>query len=130
LNGSEFTQEDLNGMKSPMLDEAACRAHADFCSVFANATRIKLFGALREREATVSELSDLLGISLQNASQHLRLMRDKGAVNRRKEGNRVYYLVANAKFVQGFQFIREAVIEEMGRRAKSVRLPRARSGSR
>lgn len=111
-----------------LLDEAVCRIHADFCSVFANAVRIRLFGALREREATVSELSRLLGISLQNVSQHLRLMRDKGAVRSRKEGTRVFYFVTNKKFIRGFRLIREGVIEEMGRRVRSLRPAGRRSG--
>ena len=107
-------------MNPNALDETICRVHADFCSVFANPTRLKLFWALQEREATVSELSELLKLSLQNVSQHLRLMRDKGAVNSRKEGNRVFYRVDNKKFMKGCRLIREGVIEEMNRRAKAV----------
>jgi hypothetical protein len=41
-------------------------------------------------------------------------MRDRGAVNSRREGHAVYYRIANPKFVKGAQLIREGVLEEMG----------------
>jgi DNA-binding transcriptional ArsR family regulator len=107
------------------LEETICKVHADFCSVFASPTRIKLFRVLQEREYTVSELSELLDLSLQNVSQHLRLMRDKGAVTRRKEANKVFYQVVNEKFITGCRLIREGVIEEMNRRASAVNSAKA-----
>ena len=57
--------------------------------------RIRLLDDLREREATVGELADAVGTSQQNVSRHLTVLADAGILGRRKEGNRVYYRIAD-----------------------------------
>ena len=89
--------------------------HSSFCAIFADEKRLRIMWYLREGERRVNEIAEHLGVSVQNASQHLRLMRDRGAVRFRREGHSVYYQIANDKFVKGAQLIREGVIEEMQR---------------
>jgi ArsR family transcriptional regulator len=57
--------------------------------------RIRLLDRLRDGEATVGELSELLGASQQNVSKHLSLLTDAGVLGRRKEGNHVYYRIVD-----------------------------------
>ena len=57
--------------------------------------RIRLLDHLRDGEATVGELSEALGASQQNVSKHLAVLSDAGLLGRRKEGNRVYYRIAD-----------------------------------
>ncbi len=57
--------------------------------------RIKLLDRLRDGEATVNELSEAIGASQQNVSKHLALLAEAGIVGRRKDGNRVYYRIAD-----------------------------------
>ncbi len=57
--------------------------------------RIRLLDSLREGEATVNELADALGASQQNVSKHLTVLADAGIVERRKEGTRAYYAIAD-----------------------------------
>ncbi len=57
--------------------------------------RIKLLDSLREREASVSELCAATGASQQNVSKHLGVLLDAGIVGRRKEGNQVFYSIAD-----------------------------------
>jgi DNA-binding transcriptional ArsR family regulator len=54
-------------------------------------TRICLLEMLNERDRTVTELCDGLVTSVQNVSQHLRLLYQAGIVSRCKEGNVVRY---------------------------------------
>jgi DNA-binding transcriptional ArsR family regulator len=61
----------------------------------AEPTRIKLLDRLRGGEATVLELTVLVGTTQQNASKHLNLLRRAGIVARRKQGNHVYYRIAD-----------------------------------
>lgn len=89
--------------------------HADFCVIFANPTRLRLLWALAEGERTVSELAELVALSLTNVSQHLRVLRNKLAVKTRKEGRTVYYRIANPKFVAGARLVREGLTEELKR---------------
>jgi DNA-binding transcriptional ArsR family regulator len=58
-------------------------------------TRIKLLDRLREGEATVHELTELIGSTQQNVSKHLGVLRQAGIVRRRKAGNFVHYSIAD-----------------------------------
>jgi len=58
-------------------------------------TRIKLLERLREGEATVLDLTELVGTTPQNVSKHLGVLLRTGIVARRKQGNFVYYRVAD-----------------------------------
>lgn len=57
--------------------------------------RIRLLDRLREGEATVGELAEALGASQQNVSKHLAVLGDAGMLGRRKDGNHVYYRIAD-----------------------------------
>lgn len=76
-------------MDSALVEQA--RAQADLCSVFGSTTRVLIIWALDGREMSVSEIAEAVGASLQNASQHLRLMRDRGIVCARQDGNTTWY---------------------------------------
>jgi DNA-binding transcriptional ArsR family regulator len=56
-------------------------------------TRIKLLDRLREGEATVLELTELIGTTQQNVSKHLGVLQRSGIVARRKQGNFAYYRI-------------------------------------
>jgi DNA-binding transcriptional ArsR family regulator len=59
-------------------------------------TRIKLLDRLREGEATVVDLTEAIGTTQQNVSKHLGVLHRTGIVARRKQGNFVYYSIADA----------------------------------
>ena len=56
-------------------------------------TRIKLLDRLRDGEATVLELTELLTTTQQNVSKHLGVLQRAGIVARRKQGNFAYYRI-------------------------------------
>lgn len=57
--------------------------------------RIRLLDQLRDGEAGVQELTDATGASQQNISKHLGVLHGAGILSRRKEGNRVFYAIAD-----------------------------------
>jgi DNA-binding transcriptional ArsR family regulator len=63
--------------------------------VLSDPTRIKLLDLLREREATVQELTEMIGSTQQNVSKHLGVLRSEGIVRRTKQGNYAYYSIAD-----------------------------------
>jgi DNA-binding transcriptional ArsR family regulator len=107
------------------LDDGTCRLVAEFFSVYSNQTRVNILCALRNGPKTVSELAEHANVSLQNISQHLRVMRDRGAVQSEKRGQHVYYSVANIKFLYGIKMIRDALLEELQLRANDIASPSA-----
>ena len=64
---------------------------ARHCQIFSNSHRIMILWALFEKELSVGDLAKEIQASLQNTSQHLRLMRDRGFVKSRREGSVVLY---------------------------------------
>lgn len=58
-------------------------------------TRIKLLDGLREGEATVLDLTELVGTTQQNVSKHLAVLQRAGIVARRKQGNFAYYRIVD-----------------------------------
>lgn len=63
--------------------------------VIGEPTRIKLLDALRDGEATVTELVGRLGASQQNVSKHLGILHQAGIVSRRKDATFVRYGIAD-----------------------------------
>ena len=87
--------------------------HADFCKFMGNAIRIEILFLLGENEMCVDELATAMGVKVPNASQHLAIMREKGVVHSRREGNKIYYSISNPKTLQACIIMREAMVEQM-----------------
>ena len=68
---------------------------ADRFRALSEPVRIKLLDRLRDGEATVLELTELVGTTQQNVSKHLLLLQRAGIVARRREGNFVHYRIAD-----------------------------------
>ncbi len=64
---------------------------ASIFQALAHPTRIAMVECLRQGEATVSMLCEKVELEQANASQHLAVLRAKFIVDKRKEGNQVYY---------------------------------------
>lgn len=69
--------------------------------------RLKILCLLGNEEVNVQELVDILGTSQSNISQHLALMRDKGVLRTRKDGNRVFYRVGDSRTLEAISMIRD-----------------------
>jgi DNA-binding transcriptional ArsR family regulator len=63
--------------------------------VLGDPMRVRILDLLRDGELSVNELADRLQAGQQNVSKHLALLADARVLARRKEGNRVYYRIAD-----------------------------------
>jgi ArsR family transcriptional regulator, virulence genes transcriptional regulator len=97
--------------------------HAEMCQALANQYRLAIMYALKDGEKCVGDIGTEVGISVQNVSQHLRILKERLLLRSRKEGQTVYYSVTNPKFVQACALIREALLEQ--HRAEGERLQAA-----
>ena len=64
--------------------------------VVGDPTRIRILDLLREDELTVTEITEALGASQQNASKHLGVLLQAGIVARRKDGNSSIYSIVDS----------------------------------
>ena len=113
---------------SAAMDRELYRCHADMCKVFSHPTRLEILNVLREEEMSVSNLAGRLKVAIGNLSQHLNMMKQRRVLVSRKDGNVVYYRLANPKMLKAFDLIREILLEQMQRDTALVRhLERARA---
>ena len=87
--------------------------HADFCKFMANPKRIEILFLLDEKELCVDEIATAMNVRVPNVSQQLAVMREKGVVNVRRDGIKMYYSITNPKTLQACIIMREAMIEQM-----------------
>jgi ArsR family transcriptional regulator len=95
--------------------------HADLCKAIANRTRLMMVALLAEREMSVGEMVDHLGISVTNASQHLRILRNNHIVQTRREGQTVYYSLTDPRLPEACSLIRAILIDGMQKRNEMIR---------
>jgi len=73
----------------------------------ANAKRLEILNTIVDREATVNELSKILGTRKSNTSQHLAYLRYVGLVTTRRQGKNVFYKISDPKIVEPFKILNE-----------------------
>ncbi|CAK0746660.1 ArsR family transcriptional regulator, virulence genes transcriptional regulator [Gammaproteobacteria bacterium] len=69
--------------------------------------RLQILCTLSNTECSVQEIVDLVGTSQSNVSQHLAILRDKGILSSRKDANRVFYRVEDARTLALIEMMRE-----------------------
>ncbi len=87
--------------------------HAEMCKVFSHPKRLELINMLRDKEMSVGDLSERLGLTSANLSQHLAMMKERHILASRKEGNMVYYRIANPRLLEAFDLLREILFEQI-----------------
>lgn len=75
---------------------------ADIYRVFGNATRLRILWSLADQELSVGEIAAAAETSLQNTSQHLRLMQNKGILTSRRESQTIYYRIADIEMMRRY----------------------------
>jgi len=68
--------------------------------------RLKILCTLGDQEVSVQEIVERVGTSQSNISQHLAILRDKGILSSRKDANRVFYKVVDARTLQLISMMR------------------------
>ena len=63
--------------------------------VLSEPTRLQILQELETGKLSVGELADAVGSTQPNVSKHLKILQDEGLIARRKEGNAVYYSIAD-----------------------------------
>ena len=87
--------------------------HAEMCKVFSHPKRLELINTLREKEMSAGELGEKLGLAAANLSQHLTMMRERHILSTRREGNVVFYRIANPRLLEAFDLLREILFEQI-----------------
>ena len=111
-------------MKGHPRDRSLLELHAQVCQALGNAKRLEILDALRGGERSVGELTDALGIRKANVSQHLAVLRAKGIVVARREGQAMFYRLATPKVIRACDLMRQVLLEQLERSRRLVRAAR------
>jgi DNA-binding transcriptional ArsR family regulator len=77
-----------------LMDMGALEKAAECLRTIAHPCRLRIIEILLNEERSVGELAEACGIPSHMASEHLRLLKDRGLLKSRREGRKVYYVVA------------------------------------
>lgn len=86
---------------------------AEICKTMADAKRLKIIHELRQGEVSVGELSQNLGFSQSNTSQHLAILRRRGLIISRREGTSVYYSLASTRIAEACDMVHSMLLEQL-----------------
>lgn len=95
------------------LEEEFYNALAEFCKGQANPKRLMILHLLMDGEKSVGEIVETLKIGQPTVSQHLNYMKRSGVVKSRREGNTVYYSLADERIAQACSIISQVVKERV-----------------
>jgi len=91
-------------------DREGFELEADLIRVLANPKRLMIVDLLGRGPSTVTEIAEGLRLSLQNTSQHLRVMKDRGIVRARRDGREVRYAVTSPVISESCRLVRQALL--------------------
>src|SRR5689334_20190135 len=73
----------------------------------AHPLRLKILCLVGNQELSVLEIVEAVGTTQSNISQHLAVLRDAGILQARKEANKVFYRIADARVLRMISLTRE-----------------------
>lgn len=94
--------------------EKLAERQAEIFSVLGTAKRVRILMLLDGSEMSVNEIADSIDASVQNTSQHLRLMSGKSILDTRREGQTIYYRIAETALGRHCQHILKESLAVLG----------------
>ncbi len=97
------------GQDAEVVDEQALAQASMVLKALSHPLRLKILCLLGDsgREVSALEIVAILGASQSNVSQHISIMRGKGIITARKDGNRVMYRIRDGRMLGLFHMMRD-----------------------
>jgi len=73
---------------------------AALCRVLGSARRLIILWLISQGELSVNDIAERVGSSVQNISQHLSLLKRSGFVSARRDGQTIYYQLADEEYLR------------------------------
>ncbi len=112
----EYSNEQEPKLEKPQLDMTIYEMQAEISKTLAHPIRLAILHQLKVGEKTVNELTEIIGASQSNVSQHLAILRQRQIVKTRKDGATVFYRVSSPKISQACDMVREVLLEQLNQR--------------
>ncbi len=85
--------------------EATRKRSAAVARALADPKRLCVLQCLARGEMSVRDLSDRVGCQVPNMSQHLAVLRNSGLVLTRRDGNIIYYRLADTRITEACELL-------------------------
>ena len=108
-------------MSNPEFDLTIYQLQAEISKTLSHPLRLAILHNLKGGERTVNQLTQTIGASQSNISQHLAILRQRQIVKTRKDGTNIYYRVASPKISQACDMVREVLIEQLTEKQELAR---------
>lgn len=83
---------------------------AKLFKVFSDPTRLRILEHLKDGEANVTQICESLNLKQSTVSQHLRMLKECGAVVARKDGREIFYTIRDPKVVKMLELGEELLV--------------------
>jgi ArsR family transcriptional regulator len=103
---------------SSILKEEVNQLHANICNGLADPIRILLLYKLSEDPSSVNDLANSVNLSQPTVSRHLKILRERGLVIPKRNGQFVYYHLADARIIEALDLMRSVMSDTLSERAK------------
>jgi len=100
--------------------EEITELHAGICSGLADPARILLLYALSETPRNVNELTEYLNLPQSTTSRHLKLLRQQSLVVAQRNGQYIYYRLADERIIEALELLRKILNDRLTYRASLV----------
>ncbi len=102
------------------LREEVTQLHAQVCSGLADPNRILILYTLDGATYNVNDLAEVLGLPQPTTSRHLKILRERGMVTAHRDGQSVYYTLADKRITQALELLRSFLGEKLRTQANLV----------
>ncbi len=102
-------------MFTPTSDEVH-RLHADLCAALSDPRRLHVLYLLAKGGLTVNQITHHLGISQPATSRHLKVLRSRGLVRARRQGQSVVYTLADRRVIVALDMLRQVLADHLQHR--------------
>lgn len=113
-----FTHIHSGVAMSSILKEEVNQLHANICNGLADPIRILLLYKLSEDPSSVNDLANSVNLSQPTVSRHLKILRERGLVIPKRNGQFVYYHLADARIIEALDLMRSVMSDTLSERAK------------
>ena len=93
--------------------DALFDAFAEVARAMASGRRAEIVDVLAQGERSVEQLADEIGQSMANTSHHLRAMARAGILRTRRDGTRIYYMLASERVGELWAAMRDIAVEHV-----------------
>lgn len=94
---------------------------AEFCKTLADPKRLMIIDYLRSGEKSVGELAQYIESGQSVTSRHLAILRERGVIQPRREGNNIFYSLTDHKIGQACDLVKEMLLKKIAKHSDFAR---------